>query len=184
MISIAKIFLVVITATVTQVTAAQLAPLEPISSLDLQKYQGTWYEIAKYPNRFQAQCVKSTVVKYAVQASGTVEVINACDEKNGIKASVTGEARRIGTDKNPQSATLQVRFAPAWLSWLPFVWGNYWVVALDPQYQWSVVSEPGRELLWVLARGKQLDAATWTTIEAAIKRSGFDLAKLEKTVQD
>lgn len=184
MTSIAKIIIAAIAAGITHLAAAQLAPLEPISSLDLQKYQGTWYEIAKYPNRFQTQCVKSTVVKYAVQPSGTVEVINACDEKNGGKTSVTGEARRVGADKNPQSATLKVRFAPAWLSWLPFVWGDYWVVALDPQYQWSVVSEPGRELLWVLARGKQLDAATWTTIESAIKQRGFDLTKLEKTAQD
>lgn len=188
MISLAKVATaaatVILMTAAAQISSAQLAPITPIASLDLQRYQGTWYEIAKYPNRFQAMCVKSTSAQYAIQASGTVTVTNSCTDKTGATTTAIGEARLIGADKNPQSATLQVRFAPAWLSWLPFVWGDYWVVAIDPQYQWSIVSEPKREFLWVLSRSKQLDATAWAAIEAQIKRAGLDLSKLEKTIQD
>ena len=184
MISQAKSAALILIATAAQICSAQLAPITPISSLDLQRYQGTWYEIAKYPNKFQAMCIKSTSAQYAIQASGTVSVSNSCTDKTGATNKVVGEARLVGADKNPQSATLQVRFAPAWLSWLPIVWGDYWVIAIDPQYQWSIVSEPKREFLWVLSRSKQLDANTWATIEAQIKRAGLDVSKLEKTIQE
>ena len=73
---------------------------------------------------------------------------------------------------------LQVRFAPAWLSWLPMVWGNYWVIQLAPDYRYVVVGEPSREFLWVLARDTQLNAADWLTIESRLKEQGYDPAKL------
>lgn len=184
MISLAKAVVILLITTAAQYCAAQVAPITPISSLDLQRYQGTWYEMAKYPNRFQTMCVKTTIARYAIQPSGSVSVTNSCTDKTGATTTAIGEARLIGADKNPQSATLQVRFAPAWLSWLPMVWGDYWVIAIDPQYQWSIVSEPNREFLWVLSRSKQLDANAWAAIEAQIKRAGLDLTKLEKTIQD
>jgi apolipoprotein D and lipocalin family protein len=76
------------------------------------------------------------------------------------------------------SPKLEVRFAPAWLSWLPMVWGNYWVIDLDPAYTLAVVSEPKREFLWVLARQPQVDAATWDALMGRLRAQGFDLARL------
>jgi hypothetical protein len=76
------------------------------------------------------------------------------------------------------SPTLQVRFAPAWLSFLPQVWGAYWVVELDADYQLAVVSEPQREFLWVLSRQPTLPAAQWAALEERLRALGFDPARL------
>jgi apolipoprotein D and lipocalin family protein len=72
-----------------------------------------------------------------------------------------------------------VRFAPAWLSFIPMVWGDYWVIDIDPDYQWVVVSEPRREYLWILARTPQLPAATLNTLQTRLTAKGFDVQRLE-----
>jgi apolipoprotein D and lipocalin family protein len=78
-------------------------------------------------------------------------------------------------------AKLVVRFAPAWLGFLPFVWGDYWVIDLAPDYSYSVVGAPGRDYLWVLARNSQLDDATMAAIMARLPALGFDPARLVKS---
>jgi len=101
------------------------ASLATIPSLDVPKYMGTWYEIAKFPNFFQRNCVADTSAQYSAEPNGTVKVINRCRERNGDMTEAVGAARQIG-DKN--SPKLEVRFAPAWLSFIPMVWGDYWVI--------------------------------------------------------
>jgi apolipoprotein D and lipocalin family protein len=81
------------------------------------------------------------------------------------------------------SPKLQVRFAPAWVSWLPMVWGNYWVIDLDERYQLVAVSEPKREFLWVLARTPKVSAEAYDALLARLKVQGFELGKLERTRQ-
>ena len=76
-----------------------------------------------------------------------------------------------------------MRFAPAWLSWLPVVWGDYWVVDLDPEYQLVAVSEPQRQYLWVLARQPQVDAQAYAALLGRLKQQGFDLSQLERSPQ-
>jgi len=78
---------------------------------------------------------------------------------------------------------LEVRFAPAWLSWVPMVWGNYWVIDLDPAYQLVAVSEPSREYLWVLSRTPTVDAAAYQALLGRLQAQGFDLSKLERSAQ-
>jgi apolipoprotein D and lipocalin family protein len=78
------------------------------------------------------------------------------------------------------SSRLEVRFAPAWLSWLPWVWGNYWVIDLDPAYQLSVVSEPKREYLWVLSRTPAVDPLAWEALMTRLRAKGFDLSRLKR----
>ena len=78
-------------------------------------------------------------------------------------------------------ATLAVRFAPAWLAWLPLVWGDYWVIDLADDYRYAVVGEPSREYLWVLARGPQLADADWHRIVARLPALGYDPARLVRT---
>ena len=111
------------------------------------------HEIARTPNWFQQKCASDTRAEYRPQSGSTVQVINRCRSADGTLTEAIGEARRVG---GPDSARLEVRFAPAWLSWLPFVWGDYWVIDLDPEYQLVAVSEPQREYLWVLARQPQV----------------------------
>jgi len=157
--------------------AAPPAPLAPIANLDLPRYMGTWYEVAKFPNRFQGQCAGPASADYRLQPGGTVQVVNRCPLADGKVDEAVGEARRVGPEGSPK---LEVRFAPAWLSWLPFVWGNYWVVDLDAGYQLAVVSEPKREFLWVLSRRPAVEAAVWDALMARLRVQGFDLSRLQR----
>jgi apolipoprotein D and lipocalin family protein len=157
-------------------------PLTTVASIDLQRYQGTWHQVALYPNRFQKSCASNTRAQYTPQPDGTVQVTNQCRTLEGKEMQVIGQARpanataRSGNQLTPPQ--LQVRFAPAWLSWLPMVWGDYWVIQLSPEYSYAVVGEPAREYLWVLARDTQLSAADWLTIESKLKEQGYDPARL------
>jgi apolipoprotein D and lipocalin family protein len=73
---------------------------------------------------------------------------------------------------------LEVRFAPAWLSWLPLVWADYWVLALDDDYQWALVGQPGRKYLWILSREPSMDRATFESLKKTATTMGYDLAPL------
>jgi apolipoprotein D and lipocalin family protein len=161
-------------------TAAPPEPLQTIARLDVGRYLGTWYEIAKYPNRFQRQCVADTSALYRLRDDGQLDVINRCRQANGEVAEAVGRARQDGPADLPK---LKVRFAPAWLSWLPMVWGNYWVIDLDPGYQLVAVSEPSREYLWVLSRTPTVEAGTYQALLNRLREKGFDLGRLEKTAQ-
>lgn len=156
------------------------AALRTIEALDVPRYMGTWYEIAKYPNWFQKKCLADTRAAYQLQAGGTVKVTNRCRQENGEFNEAVGEARQTGAATSPR---LQVRFAPAWLSLLPFVWGDYWVVDLDAQYQLVAVSEPKREYLWVLSRTPAVSAGAYEALLGRLKAQGFDLNRLELTPQ-
>ena len=159
-------------------TASPSAPLQTIERLDVGRYLGTWYEIAKYPNRFQRQCVADTQALYRQREDGQLDVVNRCLQSNGEMTEAVGRARQVGAADSPK---LEVRFAPAWLSWLPMVWGNYWVIDLDPAYQLVAVSEPSREYLWVLSRTPAVDVAAYQALLGRLQQKGFDLSKLEKS---
>lgn len=156
-------------------------PLQPIASLDVARYMGTWYEIAKYPNRFQSKCVRNTRAEYQAMPDGTVQVRNRCVLADGQATEALGAARQVGPADSPK---LQVRFAPAWLSFLPMVWGNYWVIDLDPQYRLVAVSEPERNYLWVLARTPKVEPAAYQALLARLAQSGFDMTRLELSPQE
>jgi len=154
--------------------------VKTIPSLDVQRYMGTWYEIAKYPNWFQKKCVSNTKAVYSARADGTLKVLNSCKTADGDISEAEGTARQIGAKDSPK---LEVRFAPAWLSFIPMVWGDYWVIDLDAQYQLAVVSDPRREYLWILSRTPQLDKKTYDDVLQRIQNQQFDLRKLESTPQ-
>ncbi len=155
-------------------------PVKTIPSLDVQRYMGTWYEIAKYPNWFQRKCMSDTKAVYSARADGTLKVLNSCKSADGNLSEAEGTARQIGAKDSPK---LEVRFAPVWLSFLPLVWGDYWVIDLDPQYQIAVVSDPRREYLWILSRTPQLDKKVYDEVLQRIQNQQFDVSKLEPTSQ-
>ena len=164
-------------------TTSQPAPLPPvntIAALDVPRYMGTWYEIAKFPNRFQAKCTANTRARYLAQADGSVQVLNSCITADGSTIDALGLAKQIGSATSPK---LQVRFAPAWLSWLPMVWGDYWVVDLDADYQLAAVSDAKREYLWVLSRTPQVNAKAYDALLQRVQAQHFDVRKLEQTTQ-
>lgn len=155
-------------------------PLAPVPSLNVQRYMGIWYEIAKYSNFFQKKCARNTVAKYSVLPDGTVRVDNRCTQEDGKVIDAIGQARQVGDATSPK---LEVRFAPAWLSFLPFVWGNYWVIDIDTDYQLVAVSEPKREYLWILSRTPEVSVKAYDELLARLAKSGFDLKRLEKSRQ-
>lgn len=155
-------------------------PLQTIDRLDVGRYLGTWYEIAKYPNRFQRQCASGTQALYRLRDDGQIDVINRCRQANGETAEAVGRARQDGPADSPK---LEVRFAPTWLSWLPMVWASYWVIDLDPGYQLVAVSEPSSEYLWVLSRTPTVDAGAYQALLGRLWEKGFELTRLERTAQ-
>jgi apolipoprotein D and lipocalin family protein len=155
-------------------------PLLAVPSLDVERYMGTWYEIAKYPNRFQKQCVADTRAEYSLMPDGRVQVINRCRLESGEFESANGVARLVGGASSPK---LEVRFAPAWLSFIPAVWGDYWVIDIDDAYRLVAVSEPKRDYLWVLSRTPTVGPARYAALLGRLGAMGFDLDRLETTPQ-
>jgi apolipoprotein D and lipocalin family protein len=156
-------------------------PLVTIASLDVPRYMGTWYEIAKFDNRFQKKCAGFTTATYSARPDGKVQVVNRCRTGNGETVEAIGVARQVGESGSPK---LKVRFAPAFLSFLPMVWGDYWVVDLDQKYQLAAVSEGKREYLWILARTPKVDKATYDALVARLAGQGLDVSKLVPTKQE
>lgn len=161
------------------------APLQPIASLEVSRYMGTWYQVALYPNRFQSQCVADTTASYRALPDGTVQVLNRCRNAQGTMEEAVGLARPVGTLDGGQLAPAQLRvtFVPTWLRWLPMVWGRYWVVQLPSDYRYVVVSEPDREYLWVLSRTPQLAPEDDAAIRERLTAQGFDLTRLQPHAQ-
>ncbi|HPO16680.1 MAG TPA: lipocalin family protein [Candidatus Hydrogenedentes bacterium] len=153
-------------------------PPETVASVDLDRYVGKWYEIARFPVIFQNGLVGVTA-EYTLQDDGTVRVFN-----RGLKNSLDGEESSIegvATVTDPvTNAKLRVRFDPFPVCLFP---GKYWIVDLDENYQYAVVSEPRRKNLWILSRTPAMDAVVYNGIIARLEEQGFDTSKLELTPQ-
>jgi apolipoprotein D and lipocalin family protein len=149
-------------------------PLETVDSVDLQRYQGTWYEIASFPQRFQKGC-HCTSATYTATQEDFVVVENRCrkDSINGEESYIKGKAYIV---ENSNNAKLEVEF------FWPFK-GDYWIIDLDKDYQYAVVGHPNREYLWILSRTPQMSDSLYTEITKRIADKGFDLSILQKTVQ-
>jgi len=148
------------------------APMRVVPSVDLTRYAGKWYEIARLPNRFQRDCASDTTASYTLRPDGKITVVNACRTSEGKAKTATGTAR-LASDKEPKSK-LKVSF------FWPF-YGNYWIIDLDPDYQWAVVGEPGRKYFWILSREPRLDDTLYQQVLDRAKQQGYDVSRLIKT---
>lgn len=148
--------------------------METVSSVDLKKYAGKWYEIAAYPTIFQKGCT-NTSAEYLITDKNYVKVINRCnkDSVDGIAKSIEGKAFIV---KNTNNSKLRVQF------FWPFK-GDYWIIGLADDYSWAVVSHPNRKYLWILSRTPQLDETVYKKIIQLIVDKGLDPEKLKKTLQ-
>jgi apolipoprotein D and lipocalin family protein len=154
-------------------------PVRPVANVDLARYAGRWHEVARFPNRFQAKCAAETTADYELLPNGQVRVVNACRRADGGTSRAEGRARLARRDG--PSSMLKVRFAPQFLSFLPMVWGDYWILDVTADYQAALVGAPNREYLWILSRTPQLDEATYQRMVAAAATQGFDVARLVKS---
>ncbi len=159
--------------------AKQLKPLQSVARVDLKRYVGKWHQIALFPNRFQAQCISDTTATYRQLDDGQIEVKNRCKLTDGKFEEVIGSAKLAPMNAaDMTNAKLKVRFAPVWLSWLPMVWGDYWVIDLDADYQYVAVSEPSRKFLWILSRTPVMEPAKFAALLERLRMMDFDTAKL------
>jgi apolipoprotein D and lipocalin family protein len=148
------------------------APLPTVPSVDLARYVGTWYEVASLPNRFQKQCVADTQARYR-QTGADIEVVNRCRTADGKVDDITGIAKVVPDSGN---AKLRVSF------FRPF-YGDYWVLALGPDYRWVLVGEPTRQFGWVLSRSPAIAPADLDTAIARAEALGYPRTAFRTTPQ-
>jgi apolipoprotein D and lipocalin family protein len=170
--------MLVVAAVQMQASPPPPGPLRVVPDVDYQRYAGTWYEIARLPNRFQRACVSDVSADYALRPDGRIAVTNRCRQANGDIREANGVARRV--DGQPPSV-LKVRFAPALLSFLPAVWGDYHIIELGAEYDHAVVGTPDRSYLWILARRRAVDAELYRGILQRVREQGFDVSALTPT---
>lgn len=147
-----------------------------VPAVDLNRYAGTWYEQARLPNRFQRECHRSVSATYTPQPDGSVTVFNRCLRENGTTASATGKAEVADP---AQPGLLDVTFLPKGLRWLPFTHAEYRVVALDDDYQWSIVGGKDRQYLWVLTRAQNVDSEQREELVDRARALGYDTTRLQ-----
>ena len=148
--------------------------VQTVANVDLKKYVGKWYEIASYPMRFQKGC-HCTTAEYTATDKGYITVENRCnkDSINGKQSYVKGKAF---VEDNSGNAKLKVQF------FWPFK-AKYWIIDLADDYSYAVVSHPDKKYLWILSRTPKMNDATYEQIKDRLLVKGFDLNKLQKTIQ-
>jgi apolipoprotein D and lipocalin family protein len=153
------------------------APPVTVNYVDLQKYSGLWYEIAKIPNSFQDQCKYGTTAEYIIKKDDDITVINKCYEEDGEIDVAEGVANIVDTKTNSK---LEVSFV-SFLGIRPF-WGDYWIIGLDEDYTYAVIGDPERKYGWILSRKPSLPEETLTKIFELLKSQGYDPQSFELSV--
>jgi apolipoprotein D and lipocalin family protein len=145
-----------------------------VSSVDLNRYAGKWYEIASFPQRFQKGCT-CTTAEYSPTDDGYIEVLNSC-RKDSINGKLSTAKGKAFIEPGSGNARLKVQF------FWPFR-GKYWIIDLADDYSYAVVGHPNREYLWILARQPHMDSAVYNGIIERVRENGFDIRRLNKTIQ-
>lgn len=154
------------------ISCASYPPLEVVPRVDIDRYVGTWYEIASIPVSQQEGC-SCTTAEYSVIEEGVLKVVNSC-KKEGEVDQAEGKAFVVPSTNN---AKLRVQF------FWPFR-GDYWILELDDEYRWAVVGVPSRKYVWVLSRSASMEEETLSLLLERIAAKGFDIAKIQRTVHD
>jgi apolipoprotein D and lipocalin family protein len=153
--------------------SAPVMPLQTVEYVDLSRYVGEWYEIARLPNSFQNGCVGSKAV-YAKRADGEIDVVNSClDADSGEARSAKGRAWVVDQAGN---ARLKVSF------FWPFR-GDYWIIELGKEYEYAVIGTPSRKYLWILSRNPEMPEFLFSEIMKRAERQGFAVKNVVKSSQ-
>ena len=163
----------VLTATVLGCVAGvdRKSELEVVGAVDLSRYAGRWYEIARLPNRFEKKCADSVTATYSLRSDGKVDVVNRCRKANGEYTTAKGKAKIVDKKTN---AKLKVTF------FWPFS-GDYWILDLGPNYEYAVVGAPNRDYLWILSRAPQLDEQLYQSLLEKMAARGFETERMIRT---
>jgi apolipoprotein D and lipocalin family protein len=157
-------------------------PPRTVESVDLNRYLGRWYEIASIPQFFQRNCARDTTADYSIAPEpGLIRVFNSCTKADGVRIEANGRARVLDTQTN---AKLQVTFVKLIDWWFAYD-GYYWIIDLDPEYQYAVVGHPERSYAWILARDPAfgLDKQMMATLSERLKANGYNPCDLKTAVQ-
>jgi apolipoprotein D and lipocalin family protein len=151
--------------------------VEPV--VDLNKYAGTWHQISANPAWFQRDCSQVTATYNLNLDKGRIQVLNTCEHVHHPRHEIKEGVARVGPKATVDEgivrpAKLQVKFVP----FQP--WGDYWIVALDKDYQWSVVSEPSQRYMWILCRSETMDTNLYNQIIKTLNDRGYNTSRLEK----
>lgn len=158
--------------------AGMKEPLSTASSVDLARYMGTWYEIARLPMWAQKRCAASTA-DYRLMDSGKVAVRNACVTTGGDRVAVEGTATVVDPVTRAKFHVVFDQWAAKLVSWFTSSErGNYWILRLDPEYRWAVVGTPDRDYLWILARTPTMEEALYRELVEFSRQRGFEIERL------
>ncbi len=149
-----------------------------VDSVNLNKYVGLWYEIAKIPNSFQSKCDHNTTAEYKLRDDGKIDVINRCIEKDGSVNEAKGTAKVVDSKTN---AKLEVSFVR--ILGINLFWGDYWIIGLDKNYRYAVVGTPTRKYGWILSRTPELPKGDIENIYKLLLQQGYDPKDFEFTAQ-
>lgn len=140
-----------------------------VESLDVERYMGRWFAIASIPTTFERQCIQGTTAEYRLLENGRIEVTNTCYDADGEKDVAVGRAWIPKADEPTKLKVSFVRFLGFWL--FP---GAYWVIDLDPEYQFAVVGHPSYRYGWILSRTPTLPSETLLGIVERLEAQGYD----------
>ncbi len=158
----------------TALLLARKEDLPVVDQVDLTRYSGKWFEIARLPASFENKCTGDVTATYSLKPGGLVEVQNGCRKANGKITETAGTARP--RDKKGPNSKLKVTF------FWPFS-GDYWILDLDQDYQWALVGTPDRKYLWILSRTPQLNSDIYERLLSRASTLGFDTSRVQKTPQ-
>jgi len=168
------IFMILCPMFLTGCASNKMPELKTVAKVELSRYLGLWYEIARIDQTFQKGCV-ATTAEYSLKDDGRIKVLNKCRKEtvDGKEKSAEGVAWVVDKETN---AKLKVSF------FWPFS-GKYWVIDLEPEYKWAVVGDPSREYLWILSRSPEMDDETYEGIMTRLKEQLYDIGKIKKYPQ-
>ena len=171
---------VLMVATQVNAQASNSDKTEPVTvdSVDLSRYIGTWYEIAKIPNTFQKKCARNTTATYTLRDDGEIDVVNRCEKSDGSESVANGIAKVVDPKTN---AKLEVSFVR--ILGIQLFWGDYWIIGLDRNYRYAVVGTPSRKYGWILSRTPVLPAADLEVIRDILRNQGYDPGAFVPTEQ-
>ena len=159
---------------------AQTKPLHVVEKVELDKYLGVWYEVARKPMYFQNKCDRDVSATYTLNENGNIAVDNRCYAQDGKLNQSSGEAF---VQNAPFNSKLKVSFLPESIRWLPVGRGDYWILKIADDYQIVLVGEPKRKYMWVLSRSAQPDPAVVKEYLDYAQSVGFDLSDIIHTKQ-
>jgi apolipoprotein D and lipocalin family protein len=159
---------------VSSSATADAVPVRAVQKVDLNRYMGTWYEIANFPRFFLPKCVADTVSEYTVNSDGTIAIENRCRTQSGGINEAHGTATPM---KGSDNTRMEVTFIR------PFS-ADFVVVGLDPDYRWTVIGSVNRKSLWILSRTPQLPKPELDQALAVASAQGYPMQNLHYTPQD